>query len=355
MSQETSEWLNTNTLIGFTEKRGNAWHYRAEMQGDESNHYTGAIPVADVKRRLFNWEPLLLPMEITIPEQISENGVTAEQRFVDESRLVTVRVMPDGKPIIMGAFKNGYVNHGYSEWGLDVMSNLVGDSLFVESAGLLKNGAVAWVQVSVAENVKNQYGYDFRPHLTFFTSLDGTLPSTYKRMATAVVCDNTLSAGIGESSQQIRIRHTKNSKLRIPEARDALDLLTHFADEMDARIAELVAMPVTKKQFSAFVNEWSPITDEMSKSAITRSEKRREELTSLYNGDKRVEPWRGTAFAIMQALNTYDQHTSQIQNRNGSAIGVARAERAMLNGLTGKLEADTADYLGMVKRILQPA
>ena len=27
MSQETSQWLNTRTLIGFTDKRGNAWHY----------------------------------------------------------------------------------------------------------------------------------------------------------------------------------------------------------------------------------------------------------------------------------------------------------------------------------------
>lgn len=29
MSAETLEWLNTQTLIGYTERRGNAWHYRA--------------------------------------------------------------------------------------------------------------------------------------------------------------------------------------------------------------------------------------------------------------------------------------------------------------------------------------
>ena len=56
MSQETPEWLNTNTLIGFTEKRGHAWHYRAEVQGDQSNHYPGAVPIEDVRRRLFPWE-----------------------------------------------------------------------------------------------------------------------------------------------------------------------------------------------------------------------------------------------------------------------------------------------------------
>lgn len=37
MSRETLEDLNANTLIGFTDKRGQAWHYREEMQGDEPN------------------------------------------------------------------------------------------------------------------------------------------------------------------------------------------------------------------------------------------------------------------------------------------------------------------------------
>lgn len=354
MSRETAQWLNTNTLIGFTEKRGNAWHYRAELQGEESNHYPLAIPVADVKRRLFSWEPQVVAMQATIPAYADANGVWPERVITDEGRKVIVRADSDN-PVILGAHKGGYEVHGYSEWGLDIMSNLVGDTLSVESAGLLRGGAIAWVQIGVAENVKSQHGYDFRPHLTFYTSLDGTLPTTYKRMATAVVCDNTLSAGIGESSQQIRIKHTKNSKLRIPEARDALDLLSTFADDMDARISQLSRMRVTGKQFSDFLDLWSPITDDMSKNAITRSEKRREELTALYKGDKRVEPWRGTAFAIMQAVNTYDQHKSQIHNPNGAPIGIARAERAMLNGLNGKLEEATADYLGMVKRVLAAA
>jgi hypothetical protein len=56
MSRESITWLNTNTLIGFTEKRGHAWHWRAEEQGDASNHYPGAIPITDVQDRLFYWQ-----------------------------------------------------------------------------------------------------------------------------------------------------------------------------------------------------------------------------------------------------------------------------------------------------------
>ena len=56
MSAETIAWLNNNVLIGFTDQRGHAWHYRASAESAEPNHYSGAIPIADVQRRLFNWK-----------------------------------------------------------------------------------------------------------------------------------------------------------------------------------------------------------------------------------------------------------------------------------------------------------
>ena len=58
MSRETLTHLNTQTLIGYTSKRGQAWHYRASEQGAEPNHYEHAVPVADVRRRLFHWSPV---------------------------------------------------------------------------------------------------------------------------------------------------------------------------------------------------------------------------------------------------------------------------------------------------------
>lgn len=349
MSAETMEWLNTHTLIGFTENRGDAWHYREELQGEESNHYPGAIPVGDVDRRLFFWTPQVVAMEYTIPEYMDLSGVYPERRIIAANRKIIVHPHSGAD---LGVFRGGYQVHGYSEWGIGVMSNLVGDTLKVESAGLLRGGAVAWVQISVAENVKTKHGYDFRPHLTFYTSLDGTLPTTYKLMATAVVCDNTLAAGMGERTPQIRVKHTLNSGLRIPEARDAFNLIEHESDVLNSRIDKWTSKRVTKKQFSDFLDMWSPITEDMSKNKVTRSEARREQLTALYNGDKRVEPWRGTAFAILQALNTYDQHFAQIHNPADENIGLVRAERAMMNGLTGKLDDNTADYVRMVEAVL---
>ena len=71
MSKETIQHLNTNTLIGQTDARGTAWHYRAEHQGEESNHYPGPIPVADVERRLFHWRAESRPVAVQVPDPIN--------------------------------------------------------------------------------------------------------------------------------------------------------------------------------------------------------------------------------------------------------------------------------------------
>lgn len=190
MSAETSTWLNTKSLIGMTANRGNAWHYRAEDQGAESNHYDGAIPVADVARRLFNWEPLSVPVSITLPASYEDmTTVDADGKPV---KMVTVA---DRQAIVhphtletFGVFKGGYTIHSYQTWLLNEVSNILSDTLSVSSAGLLRGGAIAWVEVSVPDTIETPEGVTFRPNLLAATSLDGSLSTTYKRTITNTVC-----------------------------------------------------------------------------------------------------------------------------------------------------------------------
>jgi hypothetical protein len=110
MSKETLEWLNRNTLIGFTNKRSRACHYRASEQGSELNHYPGAIPVADVKRRSFSWQALELPINIEIPAGLGDMTTIS-----DEGLPIRFQRVPGRKAIaasddfsVLGVFKDGY-------------------------------------------------------------------------------------------------------------------------------------------------------------------------------------------------------------------------------------------------------
>jgi hypothetical protein len=98
MSNETIADLNSNTLIGDTAHRGNAWHCRASEQGTESNHYAGAVPIANVERRLFSWQAESRPIAVETPADIqtmthlSADGLPVRWVMVDAARRSAVPI-----------------------------------------------------------------------------------------------------------------------------------------------------------------------------------------------------------------------------------------------------------------------
>lgn len=326
MSQETMEWLNLYTLIGYTDRRGNAWHYRRELQGIESNHYVGPVPVDDVLRRLFNWE-----------------AVEAEMlyRFDGELRPAPGRklIVRNDTGHVLGVFKSGYQIHQPSEWLLENVSQILDDELGIGSAGLLKNGAVQWVSVEVPENITTPEGVEFRPSLLATGSCDGSIATTYKRVRTEVVCDNTRDMALGEEGQQIKVKHTKYSGYRINDARDALAIVHTMTDEFSEEIARLTSWKVSDVQFDALLTKLIPINDEMGKRGITLGSKKREEVMALYKNDPRVAPWTGTAYGVSQAFNTWNQHFRTVRK------GAPRQVRNMENLISGATLQDDEHVL----------
>lgn len=314
------EWLNQNVLIGFTESRGQAWHYRASDQGAETNHYEKAIPIDDVRRRLFSWKAIEVPMFVED---------TAQTKHTVPDRKAIVR---DDTYGVLGVVSQSYEPHQYEEALLTQISTIISDSdLAIGSAGLLKGGAIAWVQVEMPENLKVA-DVEFRPHLLATTSFNGSIATTYKRTVTIVVCDNTRAMALREEGQEYRVRHTANSQMRIAEARDALNIVFRLGESFTKEIEQMLAVKVTDNQFTQFVERLVPLRNDASKTATTKAEADRAAYHRLWNDDPRVTPWKGTGFAAIQAVNTYRQH---IRPTRGETI---RVERNMMDTLAGQTE-----------------
>lgn len=325
MSTETSKWLNQNVLVGMTDKRGTAWHYKASDQGSEPNHYAGAIPVDDVRRRLFSWNAVQVPMWVDVPQDLrTERGPMT----VVPNRTAIVR---DDTYDVLGVVSESYQPHQYDEWLLKSVASILDDDLVIGSAGLLKGGAIAWTQVEMPDNFRVA-DVEFRPNLLATTSFNGSIATTYKRTVTVVVCDNTRNAALAERGSEISIRHTSNSQMRYVDARSALQIVHTMADEFGREIELLLAMKVSDGKFENFVKKHVPVKDDESKQAVTRAENTRLELINLWQNDVRVAPWRGTGFGVLQAVNTHRQH---MRPTRGNTIAV---ERTMVDSLTGKLE-----------------
>jgi len=329
MSRESLTWLNTNTLIGFTDKRGTAWHWRAEQQGEQSNHYPGPIPIEDVQDRLFHWQAESRRLAVEVPAQVVdathwESGLPMRWAVLEDKQAISRS--DDTEGAVLGIFGPGYTRHQYREWLLSAVADLLDDDLAISSAGLLRGGAIAWVEVSMPDTITTPEGVAFRPNLLATTSFDGSIATTYKRTVTDTVCDNTRELALSESGQEFKVKHSRHSHAQLAPARQALQMVHTLGDEFAAEVAQLCAITVTPGEWQRFLDVQVPRVDAsgqpLTGRALTLAGTRRDTLAGLYRSDPRVAPWSGTAHGVLQAVNTYDQHN-----------GVIRGERAERNGL----------------------
>jgi phage/plasmid-like protein (TIGR03299 family) len=338
MSAETAEWLNTQVLVGFTDPqygRGNAWHYRADLQGEESNHYLNAIPVDDVLRRLYNWEAIEAPVYVGIP------NLGGMEYILDPERKAIVR---DDTKEVFSVFKSGYQIHSYRQWLIKDVANLLDDdTIAIGTAGLLRGGAKSFVTIELPESVEvSTTGFSVRPHILACTSHDGTLSTTYQLVSTIVVCDNTLAGALGENTPQHKIRHSKHSIGKLQTVRDALTLVHTFTDDLTLELERLAQQSVTDNEFQAIIEHLVPLSQDIDvrPQVKARAENKQELLRHLYKSDPRVAPWSGTALGVLQAWNTYQHH--YVGNDK------SRVERNMLNGITGKTEGQDRQVLSLI-------
>ncbi len=335
MSRESLTWLNTNTLIGFTDKRGTAWHWRAEQQGEQSNHYPGPIPIEDVQDRLFHWQAESRRLAVEVPAQVVdathwESGLPMRWAVLEDKQAISRS--DDTQGAVLGIFGTGYTRHQYTEWLLTAVADLLDDDLAISSAGLLRGGAIAWVEVSMPDTTTTPEGVAFRPNLLATTSFDGSIATTYKRTVTDTVCDNTRELALSERGQEVKVKHSRNSHAQLAPARQALALVHSLGDEFAAEVAQLCSTTVTASQWQRFLDVQVPAVDATGQAltgrALTLAGAKRDTLAGLYRNDPRVAPWSGTAHGVLQAVSTYDQHQATVR-------GGSRAERNSLKTITG--------------------
>ena len=278
---------------------------------------------------------------------LDEDGNPTRWAVVDGRQAIARSDRLDGT--VMGIFTDGYVRHQYPEWLLTTVANVLDDSLSISSAGLLRDGAIAWVEVSVPESITTPEGVTFRPNLLATTSFDGSIATTFKRTVTDTVCDNTRDLALSEHGQQYKVKHSRYSQLRIGEARAALAMVHTLADEFAAEVAQLCATEVTRSQWAGFLDAVVPRVDDkgvpLTGRALALGDKKRDILARLYTYDQRVAPWAGTAHGVLQAVNTYEHH-------EGTVRGASRSERNMLRAISGDFDRLDRDSLQTLNQVL---
>lgn len=321
MSKETLRHLNANTLIGYTAKRGTAWHYRAGLQQGAPNHYAGPIPIEDVHSRLFDWTAIEAP----VTAMVGDVGIPVPGRKA---------IVRSDDLAVVGVVGSGYKVHPYEEWLVRNVATILDADVAVGSAGLLRGGALAWVQVELEDTVDVE-GVAYRPFLTAATSLDGSMATTYQTGAQVVVCDNTLSVALASPDTAFKIRHSRHSLGKVNEARKALDIVHRSSDQFAAQVQTLCDQTITDSHWERFLHETFPGASSTNKAARARAEHTMTQIDTMYRTDARACPWTGTAWGVLATMNTWHHHTQETRGEG------TRLDRNMMRAVTGAI--DTMD------------
>lgn len=298
MSRESYEWLAKNVLAGFQAPEYNRpvwWHRLAEEQGHAPRTWAGAVPFEDAHELLAGWEPVVSKL---YDEDMQE---------VETAKLVKT---PDGKAVI-GA---EHVLHLYGEWLTGTIREVIGDEVQISSAGLLNGRMQAWVTVERPKTAMGPGGIEFAPFITFSTSLDGSLASQINQSTQLPICDNTMHIA---RSQGLAFKHTSKSGGKLGLYRAVTQSLLQGETNFSKILDELLTQQVNDTEFSQILNALVPISEQDKPAKRTRSERKRQQIETLYRHDSRVTQWTGTAFGALQAVNTWNQHMSQLRNTSG--------------------------------------
>lgn len=375
MSRETIEWLNENTMVGFTADRE---HYRDKgwvvfddrigenrawwaLDGYEHG-YPGAIPPEEVVKVLFNWTPV--ESEIMHKVRVNSQGETltlemdehdamdADGPFIWVPDQRFKGILHPRTNYVFGTFGiESYKVHNYEQWLLKNVANILDAELGIESAGLLRNGGVAYVNVTLPEEVVTDAGMGIRSRLLAVTSVDGTKATQYRMTDHVAICDNSLDMALAMGAEGFKVKHTSRSLTRLQDAKEALGIIYEHSEVMVKFLDSLADVDVTDAQFKQIVDQIKPIPAPergikkgknviTNQRAITIAENTQEDLTRMWKSDPRAKQWHGTLLGAFQATNTWHNH-----ERTSNDNGVEKVMTSTINGDVAKFDAAFFDIV----------
>lgn len=299
-----------------------------------TKHFDGPVPMDALTNDLFAWSVYSLPLYADVyGQQVEIPGKSVNVRSDNAA--------------ILGVPSSKYAIHQYQDSLLKGVENILGGGLAVNAAGYTGNGRRAWVSVSLADTVTTAEGVEFLPHLIAYGSHDSTLPTGYKRSALNMVCNNMIGKMLREKSQfsEVKVKHTVNSAFHLESAQQALGILAETEDDFSRQIRELCEQEVLATQWDDFVTAYVPIGEGPRTGGTVAAEEKRENLHALYKHDERCAPWAGTAWGVVQTVNTWERWESNV--RKGE-----RDERNQDRDLTDFWNELDRSTLGTLNRVL---
>ena len=209
----------------------------------------------------------------------------------------------------------------------EFMDSIIGEGQAVyHTAGSLFGGRRIFMTVKLPGEIS--VGPDsIQKYLVLASGHDGSFALHVKWTPIRVVCWNTLNAALevgrnGKPRNSVSIRHTRNYKQNISEARELLQLTDYYYQQIEKCFNRLIDTQITVAGVKEFTEQLLPLAkdDEGNEKASKYIQTRRDEIVDLtYNGKGQdAAEVRGTRWAAYNAVTEFVDHQRKYYVRDGS-------------------------------------
>lgn len=234
-------------------------------------------------------------------------------------------VTRDDTKKVLSIMGDGYVPFQNSQ-AFEFADSIVGEGAAqYETAGSLNGNRRIWLLAKLPNDIRVAGTDDVsKLFLLFANSHDGTLAQTVKLVATRVVCQNTLSAALGEGSITFKVRHTKNAMSKLAEAHRVLGMASERFASMEANMNKLAKTPFSEGKMKELAELLFPADAEGDVS--TRALNNRDMLIQAWASAPGAVP--GTAWGAENGVSYFVDHMRSTRTNEGGT-----AQESKLNSI----------------------
>jgi phage/plasmid-like protein (TIGR03299 family) len=197
-----------------------------------------------------------------------------------------------------------------------------------ETAGALDGGRLVFLTMKVPGHMLLGGIDKIDLYLAAINSHDGSMAFSLYTTPVRIVCKNTLNVSISGANNIFKVRHTRGVNATIAaEARAALDLSFNYLDAFQAEANALIDTTLTEMKFEEILKREFGAPEDAAKATVTRSDKKIEEMLSLFADASTQDGIRNTAWAGFNAITEWADHFSPTR---GDERDEARARKAVL-------------------------
>lgn len=197
-----------------------------------------------------------------------------------------------------------------------------------ETMGAMGNGTSVFGSLVHTDDIvldPNGSADVIKRYLMLHTTHDGSGNVRAKETPIRVVCQNTLDLALSGAGTTYKIRHTKNMRDRLEEAKKIMGFAAKYDEAFETEAKALFATAVSNAEFNAMVLKAFPKPDD-KKGAVTRWANKVSTLTDTWNGSTgSMDNLPKNAWRALQAFTEDSQWNRQTRNGNVETFAMAGA------------------------------